>query len=304
MFCKTFLSKVVVGFGLLLTVACHGQSSDAPVVFIGSTPGDDPVKSVLSISTGAKVDFIRWKLELMKSNKCFRLNINYGESQPNTLGFRQGGSFNSFQGTFKEDKEGFYSIYRLTSPAMGSDLVLAKVNDNLVHVLISGKLMVGNGGWSYTLNRDDGRNTALIPTLAPPGEILSDKTIQKVFEGRTPCREIAADHPEMNVSSECFKLKWKLVLNRDPSTHLPSTCVVRKVVDNEPRDVKGQWRIVKGVSTNPNAVIYTLEFDSPEESLSFLVGNDVLFFLGNNGALLTGNSDFSFTLNAAKAKTP
>src|SRR5690606_23546157 len=101
-------------------------------------------------------------------------------------------------------------------------------------------LMVGNGGWSYSLNRESPVDSGKILISSSVSE---DKSLQLVFDGRTPCQEIAAEHPEMNASPSCFKLKWRLILNRDSVTHLPATCIIRKVVDNEPRDISGKWTI-------------------------------------------------------------
>ncbi|HSR17878.1 MAG TPA: hypothetical protein VLM39_07270, partial [Ignavibacteriaceae bacterium] len=80
--------------------------------------------------------------------------------------------------------------------------------------------------------------------------------------------------------------------------YLPTTYTIRKVVDNEPRDASGKWTIIKGTAKNPNVIIYKIEPEKPDESISFLVGDDnVLFFLNKKNELFVGNEDFSFTLN-------
>jgi hypothetical protein len=72
---------------------------------------------------------------------------------------------------------------------------------------------------------------------------------------------------------------------------------MRKVVDNKPRDVSGKWTVIYGIPTNPEAIIYKIEPDKPEESISFFVADDnVLFFLDKNNETYSGNEDFSYTL--------
>ena len=105
----------------------------------------------------------------------------------------------------------------------------------------------------------------------------------------------------MNVSPSCFKLKWRLTLNRDSITLKPATYIIRKVVDNIPRDVTGNWSIIKGTPSNPSAVIYQLDPDKPGETISLLAGDEsVIFFLNNDNELYVGNGDFGFTLNKRK----
>jgi hypothetical protein len=62
------------------------------------------------------------------------------------------------------------------------------------------------GGWSYSLNRKD---TVSSDEILFSSTISDDKSIKLVFDGRTPCQEIAAEHPEMNAGQSCFKLKWR-----------------------------------------------------------------------------------------------
>ena len=45
--------------------------------FIGSTPGDESIKTQLGIEANTKIDFIRWDLKLSPENS-FILNIHIG----------------------------------------------------------------------------------------------------------------------------------------------------------------------------------------------------------------------------------
>lgn len=135
-------------------------SSD--INLVASTPGDEQIKFLLAISSETKIDFIRWSLTLRntKTNKqTFSLSIIYGESQPNTLGFKNGGENKSIQGEYNIYQErGSVNgdIYHLKSVKLTTEILIVKLSDNIFHLLTpEKKLMVGNGGWSYTLNRKE-----------------------------------------------------------------------------------------------------------------------------------------------------
>lgn len=294
-----YLRNTLLLMCLFLTTSCYGSNTSSEIVLVGSTPGDEYIKSMLAISADTKIDFIRWNLKLDNKNAFF-LDITYGESQPNTLGFKGDGRKKIIIGTYliiKNRKDNhFKEVYQLKSDALSEKISLVKINENLFHILTpQNQLMIGNGGWSYSLNRKDSVDSGKILISSPKPE---DKSLQLVFDGRTPCLEIAAAHPEMNASSSCFKLKWRLILNRDSVTFLPTTCAIRNIVDNQPRDVSGKWTIIKGTVTNPEAIIYKIQVDNLAEPILFLVGDEnVLFFLHRNHKPFIGNENFSFAMN-------
>lgn len=290
----------------LFTSSCFGSADLKEIVFVGSTPGDEEIKSILKIPSDIKVDFIRWNLKLNMSNadqNSFLLDIHFGEAKPNTRGFKGSGEKYSFEGTYtvskSRDNNITKEIYHFKSSKLLTEIAMIKLNDNIFHLLTpQNQLMIGNGGWSYTLNRKVPVNSSGIISPADYSSIVNDTSLQVVFDGRTPCQEISAEHPEMKASESCFKLKWRLILNRDSASYLPTTYTVRKVVNNEPGEVSGKWTIIKGTAVNPDVIIYQIEPDKPEESISFLVGDkNVLFFLKKNNTLYVGNEDHSYTLN-------
>ena len=279
---------------LVVSMAISGSLSIDRSAFslVGCTPGDSAIKKMLGIKADAVIDFIRWSL-LMKADETFQLTIQYGENQPNTLGFKQGGTAQIIEGKYQvaltENWEQLYTLQRKDGKAM---LSLVAINTNLFHMLDDhNQLLVGNAGWSYTLNRE----------FAEAGEVTTIKSsgaqsaeAKLIFEGRTPCREIALLHPEMKASSDCFKIKWRLILNRDAQTGLPTTCTTRNIVDNQPRDVVGTWQLL----TTPRAVIYQLNLPGLQDPILLLqADNNILYFLDKKQHLLIGNKDFSFTLN-------
>ncbi|MBU7578283.1 MAG: hypothetical protein KAF40_09500, partial [Flavihumibacter sp.] len=171
-------------------------------------------------------------------------------------------------------------------------LNLVAINANLFHILDDqSQLLVGNAGWSYTLSREFVEAGEVAKFISSGTQSTESKLI---FEGRTPCREIALLHPEMKASSDCFKIKWRLILNRDANTGLPSTCTTRNIVDHQPRDVVGTWQLVK----SPSAVIYQLNLPGLQNPILLMqADNNILYFLDEKQHLLIGNKDFSFTLN-------
>jgi hypothetical protein len=281
-----------------LNVSCSSQIevNSENLILVGSTPGDLLIKTQLGIDSTTKIDFIRWDLKFAKSN-TFVLNIKFGKNQPNTLGFVAGGQSKDFHGTFTISKNKNNEIYHLK--ANGLKLSIVRLNDNLFHFLTEqNNLMVGNGGWSYTLNnKNPAKGNTVLPSLSSSNNSINDRLVEVIYDGRTPCQEFAIEH-QMNVSQSCFKLKWKLTLNRDPVNFNPTTYAIRKVVDNAPRDIIGSWTIVKGTPSNPEAIIYQLNPDKPNQTISMLVGDEnILFFLDKDKNLFIGNDDFSFTLN-------
>lgn len=281
---------------VLLSASCSARNTKSEITLIGSTPGDEFVKTMLTIPPETKVDFIRWSLILDDKNN-FVLDINYGESQPNTLGFKGDGEKKSFKGTFSIlESSNFKKVYHLKSADFFTEILIAKLNENIFHLLTSqNQMIVGNGGWSYSLNRKVPVHNDEISITSKTSE---DKSVQLVYDGRTPCQEIANEHPEMKMTSSCFKIKWRLTLNRDSITYQPTTCTIRNIVDNQPRDISGKWEIVKGTETNPNAIIYKIKVDNLSEPILLFVGDEnVLFFLDKNNEPMIGNKDFSFTMN-------
>jgi hypothetical protein len=282
--------------------------AETETIYLGSTPGDDLIKMLLTISPQTKVDFIRWNLTLnmMKPGPhTFILDILYGESQPNTLGFKGGGKKVTFKGEFTVSHHNSSNIrgeiYHLKSRQWPAEITLIKLNDNLFHLLTpDNRLMTGNGGWSYTLNRQQLTtiDSDVLPALITSSILLHDTTAQVIYEGRTPCQELASALG-WNVSPSCFKLKWRIILNRDPVNHEPTTYSIRKVVENVLEDdLSGNWKVINGIPGNPETIIYQLDPDNPGKSISLLAGDEnIIFFLTSDYKLRVGNADFSFTLN-------
>lgn len=128
---------------------------------------------------------------------------------------------------------------------------------------------------------------------------VSNKTenaLVGVFDGRTPCQELASQLNE-KVTSACIKIKWRLTLYNDAITGKPGGYELLGFIYKKDKPRTGKWSISKGTPANPEAIVYQL--DEPGGRTLFLQKGDdhVLFFLDQKKNLLVGNRDFSYTLN-------
>lgn len=150
----------------LITIGAWGENNSPgsfPLanVFAGSTPCDSLIKVLLGIEADATCDFIKWELRLHQTqttSNAFELNILYGESQPNTNGFINGGTriettgiYNTLQGM---DGYPQVKVLQLNAKRFLSPVLLVEMDNNILHFIDHNKkFIVGNGGWGYVLNR-------------------------------------------------------------------------------------------------------------------------------------------------------
>ena len=225
-----FTAILFLGLNSFCSCASNTGAHMGKYYFVGCTPGDDLIKSQLSIPNEAIIDFIKWDLTMDSLNQnSFVLNIVYGESQPNTLGFKEGGQTKLYQGEYHISKNSNYEIYHLKSSGFQTEIAMVKLNSNIFHLLTPQKqLMIGNGGWSYTLNKKTpDKNKYPLPNLKNSANMLRDTSVQVIYDGRTPCQDFAEEN-NLTVNQSCFKLKWKLILNKDPKTLQPTTYTLKR----------------------------------------------------------------------------
>jgi len=142
-------------------------------------------------------------------------------------------------------------------------------------------------------------------------EITSkDLSVQAVFVGTTPCGQMIRPMHKVSQEADCALVKWTLTLYQDPATLKPTTyklsSINRFIVNgtnmySEPgtkSETEGKWIIVQGTKANPNSIVYRLESDKPETSISFLkLGDKLIHLLDSEERLMIGNESFSYTLN-------
>lgn len=153
----------------------------------------------------------------------------------------------------------------------------------------------------------------LTPTNHPPS--IKDSSV--LFAGTTPCNNIIRPlhniNPEANCpinECHCILVEWKLTLYKNPVTQEPTryklTGINRFAVKetnmySQPgtkSESEGEWKIIRGTKSKPEAVVYQLNPGKPGISLNLLRLNDnLLHILDHDGTLLIGNEFHSYTLN-------
>jgi hypothetical protein len=270
---KTIYSFICI---LLFVSATRGTER----AYTGSTPANTAVKTFIGIPLSDSVDFIRWKLIL--SDHRYELQCNYGIGKPNTNGFINGGKKIALKGDYRKEA----NTYRFTNGT--KTLKAVELNTTLLHLLNDDKtLMVGNGGWSYTLNNMTPSASAQF-SLTPLFSPLKDSM---VFDGRTPCDIPGVIAP----GTICYKLKWSIVLYADTRKKEPMGYRILGTAWRNERVRKGAWKIV---TTQNGRITYQLSDDKGNGFLYLLkLDEGVLVFTDAKGKLLVGNEDFSYTLN-------
>ncbi|MGD9854481.1 MAG: hypothetical protein AB7U20_05960 [Planctomycetaceae bacterium] len=285
------------------------QPQDAAVfgTFIGSTPCDG-VRSLLDIP---KTDLhLQWQLTLLTDPQTqkpasYQFRGHYHTPVP-------GGRPSDTQDHLVE-KSGRWSITKGT-PARADAVVyeleglpaLCVITQDVLHLLHEDRtLMLGGGGWSYSLSREEAaeepgnRLLALAATgndsyrLSP---LATGPSVFGIFNGRTPYNGInrVLGRPENPAG---LKAKWRLTLLQDPDTQAPTTYQLDGTFyRGNPR--KGVWTIEQGTASDPAAVVYHLHAAGGERPMLLLKGDDnVLFMLDQSWTPLVGHADFSYTLN-------
>ena len=135
--------------------------------------------------------------------------------------------------------------------------------------------------------------------LSNPGTAQQSKTIIGVFDGRTPCQELAKQLDE-KVRDECTKIKWRLTLYKNAGSTNEGTYDLQGFVYKKDKPRSGKWHIIKESKADNDAIIYRLELEGKDPLLLQKADDNILFFLDKEKAIMVGNRDFSYTLNRKK----
>lgn len=159
---KTQFLLVALVFSLPLVSFQHKANEFSERhVYEGSTPAGAFIKSTLKIPGNITCEFIKWKISMSSAKTSvdtFNASLWYGESQPNTNGFKSGGHWLQFYGKYKtrNGSNKFHSkqIIELHAPALNQTISLLQLSDALFYILDKNdNLLIGNGGFSYVLNK-------------------------------------------------------------------------------------------------------------------------------------------------------
>lgn len=161
-----------------------------------------------------------------------------------------------------------------------------------LHILIVSLFLLRIG----SANAQEARLTNVPSKTTSRTPVVSGPSVVGVFGGRFPCSEIAKDW-KITVSPECWKVKWRLTLYQDSITHQPTTYHLLGTL-NRSAAREGKWTVVRGIKTDPEAIVYQLDSDKPEVSVYLMKGDDnVLFILDQQRRLRVGDENLSYTLN-------
>lgn len=253
----------------------------------GTSPAHPDVRKFLDIPMKDSIDFIRWKLVLISDR--YDLNCQYGLSKAGTNGFVNGKDVRISGRLLKQGN--YYSLQQ-----EDKIFYILQINPNLLHLLDNNKaLMVGNGGYSYTLNTKSPEKTNQVNLLSRQTPV----EFSMAFEGRTPCQELSV-LLNLNKSDACDKMKWYIILYIDPVTKKPSYYLKGGRGYRKETMDKDKWEILRG---KDGRVIYKLDLAKQKSAIYLLkVDENILLFTDPDGNLLVGNDNFSYTLNKTKER--
>ena len=272
--------KTLYSFFILILFASCASGKEKK--YIGCTPANQVVRSFLGISRSDSVDFIRWRITI--ENDKYNLKCNYGIGKQNTNGFINGGKWIELNGNLEKEKN-YYSLQN------GNNfLKVLELNADLIHLLDGErKMLVGTGGWSYTLNLEKASITDQVNIISKK-DVLQDSM---AFHGRTLCGDFSINRP----GPVCTKMKWSIVFYANAGKNEPTTYLLNhsRAHPLEYPGKTGTWKIVTG---KDGRIIYELKPDN-ENTPTYLLKLDenTLIFTDAKGNLLVGNEDFSFTLS-------
>ncbi|MBI5873759.1 MAG: copper resistance protein NlpE N-terminal domain-containing protein [Candidatus Omnitrophica bacterium] len=118
-----------------------------------------------------------------------------------------------------------------------------------------------------------------------------------VFEGRIPCMGQMA-------IPDCNKIKVGLALYQNAQTQLPTTYLLARVgvgTGNDRITNAGNLTLTHGTVLDPQAVVYQLDTNAPQEFRSYwVIGRDILFMLDQDRNPRVGDAAYSYVLNRMK----
>lgn len=286
--------------------------SSTHAVFEGITPCSRLTRPLPQIPADTTCEQMIWKINLYEdpatgTPTTYTLHSAYGVPQQGTTGLAGGGTtivmegrWDIVKGTKLDPDTVVYQLYSENSQPAVSFL---KISEDILHVLNhDGTLMVGNAAWSYTLNRTDNRVPSQVieqssgpdSTRPPIPGVPPGSSILGVFEGRLPCHEIVFELLKIAPYPGCAKMKSRLTLYQDQATGAPGSYLYMGTSTIR----EGTWTMVKGIGSDPDAVVYKLQLDDSQQPVSFLKADENhLFLLDRAGNLLAGNALFSYTLS-------
>ena len=136
-----------------------------------------------------------------------------------------------------------------------------------------------------------------------------------IFVASTPCTKGTKPLPGISLNEDCELIKWNLTLYQVESKKTPTKYKLHCVYGlakqgttgfiggGKKVELEGNWTIAKGTGSNPNAIIYRLNDNKTNKSISFLkLNDDILHLLDSDQHLMIGSAAWSYTLNRINNK--
>jgi len=284
---------------ILLGTGPRGQTAPLATEFVGTTPCDAVLRGFIGgLAPDAPCPAIVWQLDLgvrEQTGPGWSLVATYGApmaSNPTATGAPRV----SVRGKLETSP----TTYRLIA-STGQSIVFRRISGTLIHPLDErNRLMLGTTAYSYTLSRADATDDLGQPSQAQDGSYsLSPRetgnTVFGMFGGRTPCMGIARSM-HLALTDGCERVKWRITLLQKAGSSEPTTYKIEGSLHHTAR--VGAWHIVRGMASDPDAVVFQLDGTATEgPMLLWKADDDVLFLLNERKQPLVGTLNFTYTLN-------
>lgn len=261
-------------------------ASVPPGTFEAVTPCTPGAPSLPQIPGDADCEMAIWRVDLGVDG-TYELRATYGMSQPNTPGIRGGGTPIAMAGTWSASNGAGATVIELADPSTSRPVRFRMISDDLIHLLDDdGGLMVGNGAWSYTLNRT-GPESVSAPASPPD--------VTGTYEGRTRCSPLVHEFTRIPEDPECQRIKWWLRISASDGNPAQGTYLYQGTETER----RGTWRLAQGVDHDPSAVVVELDMDTSDPLRLFAADANHLYVLDHDRVPLVGDALFSYTLSRA-----
>lgn len=147
--------------------------------------------------------------------------------------------------------------------------------------------------WVLAANAPAGRT--VFPPWYPAANEGGDPAFVD-FENHLPCE--IDDSPV----ESCQRVKFGLVLYRDPESKEPTTYVMSRIrvgVSDDREVNEGTWSIGRGTALDPEATVYRLDTGAPEGlDVYWPIGDEILFVLDEQLMPRVGDAAYGYALNS------
>jgi hypothetical protein len=152
----------------------------------------------------------------------------------------------------------------------------------------------------------------LVASCVAQTNTKDSKADGETFVASTPCTSVVSAMFNMSADTRCEFMKWSITFFNNgiaDSGNYTLTCTYGMTQPNttgfargaKTFNKEGKWKLKKGRKSKKDAVIYQLDPEEPQISLSFLkLNDDLLHLLYKDGSMMIGTAGWSYTFNRTK----